>query len=357
MAVSAKRFNFMDKETNIPITDFSKTDTSGIWNSPNNEMKDTPKSTEDFMKSAKQSKPSKPGGSSAMPDPTSILDTVTAAVRKVKGLVPSVKDVKSMAASEVDAAVEALGLPLGQSQITSILNQLMPECKNQAAGRGGSGRPYTPSMSCNGKSNSMGSSACASSADPFASLLNKASGGGYQSTFNDLNAILASIIGLSSMGYDMNMCGVFGVLSGMTGNNQVLSRASGTLVGMLNAKQNMMGILDLAGSSAGLNVTAERPDVVFDISRSFEAPTDIPQSSYSDFTDRTMAAFDLFHDGWDASEYDGIQSTSAITSASTNMLQVFNVKSKDAAYDESHLNDAPSSPFLFMNTAMQMRTA
>jgi hypothetical protein len=342
MAIAAKRFTFLDNETNVATTDFSKADNTTILNSPNNENKSITTELAAFIK--------KTGPN---PDIKSILKGIVGTNSSIpgrisKGASSNLLDTSSLLPKDLDKLTTSMFS--GNSSASSAINQLPTTCRNKVSGMSGYGRPYDPTVNCNGNSQRSNYNSCNSS--QYGNALNKITGGQYNSSYNDANSLLASLLGLSNLGYDMNMCGVFGSLSSSlgNGNTNLLSRASGAILGDLSSKGNTLGILDLANGSMGLHTKLENPGGVSNALSSFSTPSVIKEKDYSVFSDRFMGSMETFDDKWNKSSVDNSVSSRNISS-NKDLSKVFKGKVMDNVYDENNLNTAPSNDFNFLSIA------
>lgn len=358
MAITAKRFSFLDQETNLSTSEFFNANNKNILNSPNNELKTASIELEGFISDAGKSINSV--ALKAQAKATEAKEQITGLanspiIRDTKAMMSKALDLTGLSTKDLDGMMGKLSN--GNNSASSAFSQLSPTCKRNAARHGGAGRPYDPSVNCGGKKRpTNGSSDCASSSNQFGSGINKLSNGAFNSSYNDPNSILASIMGLSSAGYDMNMCGVFSSLSSMLGagsaNTNLLSRASSGLLGKLTSTGNTMGVLDLASGSAALHPLLENPSGISSITNSFKLPSEIKQGGLGGFSDRFTGALDLFDSDWNKSSQDGILSNSLANDAPSGLFDMFDSKMKDNIFSEDNLDMAPSDDFSFMTASL-----
>lgn len=349
MAIAAKRFDFLDKETNLAIAEFNKIDTSSIFNSINNELKtldpaltsfisnlqgnlDVNKIITDVKKNLADSKDSiikslgLEGVSSAVND---FLNSDI--VRDVRGLVGKAMDLANVDVKGLEKLMSGLtkGIPgIGgsgnsqgnQQQANNVLSQLARQCKTSAASNSaGIGKPFDTSVSCGSGDKRSGSSKCSTS--EVSNVINKLTGGQYQSAVSDLNGALKGLVGLSKLGFDANLCGVFGVLS-QNMDLSVKSRASSALLSMLVDDKNTDGILDLASSSVGLNTVLEAPSALTKVLSNFSLPDHVKEIGYSEYGERLFGAVEVFKDDWNVSSFDSMLSVSSFDSISESFADV-----------------------------------
>jgi hypothetical protein len=277
--ISAKRFTFFDRETDVPVSDFEDIQSSEIFNSPNSI--DIPLTADvlEFLNNDVQI------------SEIFIPEIKDPSVRSSKGSLGSLKDIAKLSDRDLDKEISKLlpKNPLAQSAFSS----LSAKCKTKGISNLNLGKPYNANLDCGGKKRIGNGSGDGCSPSGFNDVLNKLTDGKYGGTFNDLNSSLKNLVGLSKFGYSMNMCGVFSALSGDI-NKNVLSRASGSLLGSLGNSGNVFGIMDLAGSSSGLHSLLENPSGIKNAFNGFKLPTEVKQSDFSSFGDRFMGSMELF---------------------------------------------------------------
>lgn len=373
MAISAKRFTGLDEETNTAIADFFTVDNTAILNSANNEIKQITSALKEFIDSASQAididsimKTASELEAEAEAAAASVGSAIEEGTRMVKGAMSEAMNMASLAEAEVEGFVSDISSGLesviggtleGAASIVqagAMLSQLSKTCKHSSGRYRGYGRPYGNQTNCNGRTRKSNSrSACSSNTNSLANILNKLTKGDFKGLFTDLDAVLRSIMALAGMGYDLNMCGVFGALAMAISNNNISSRASAGLLSGLNSNHNTFGVLDLAGSSAGLHTVLEKPNAVYDTTYAYRIPNEIRQREYSAFADRSVGALELFDGDWNSSSYDNGLSISKMSGRSNDFATIMNSRARANVYDASRLDTVPSDDFGFMNMALQ----
>jgi hypothetical protein len=323
MAIAAKRFKFLNEETNVAVSDFIS-NTSDIFNSVNNEVKQLLGTTEDFIKGAV-----KDSGIQGLKDKIPKDE-----IREVKQLYGNLKDLTKFSTKDIDNAIKDL-LP-DNPVVQSAFGKLSGSCKTKALSKGGLGKPYDANINCNGKSRKANAGSCNSG--ELSNVLNKLTNGSYNAEFSDMNRNLKNLMALSSYGYDMNMCGVFGALSGSL-NKDLLSRASGALLGQLSSGKNVLGILDLAGASAGLHTLLEYPKGITDSLTNFKNPIEFLERDQVELGDRFKGAMTLFKDGWDKSDVDDLLSLSSVESYNSELDTTLSCGRLGNSFTEDELDE------------------
>lgn len=337
MTISAIRFKNLDKSTDVAISDFIGTKSNDIFNSPNMDTRDLTEDMKSFFENSLQV---------AKVNPPSAIDTLS---RVGKDALGTIKDIGTLSGKDIDSLIGTL---LGNNpKAKQLFSKLGPKCQSKGLGSGGFGKPYDTSINCGGGKRKGAKNGCTSSA--YADVLNSATGGAYNVVATDLNAALSNLISMSKFGYDMNMCGVFAAL-GLNGDKNMLSRASGSLLGYLGSSGNTLGVFDLAGASAGLHTLIENPSGITGVFKNFTVPGEIKASGLSGLSDRLTGSMELFSDTWNASGYDGMLSTNFSDGYNAGVAGVFQAKQFDTSFSANSLDVIPSDDHAYMSTAYSM---
>lgn len=329
MALSAKRFKVLDDETNLPTLDFTDVKTADLFNSPNLEMRDMDSDMTDFVKQAAASKSF---------DLSPLKDQASSLVRPSKDIFSSVKDVSSLTSGALDKAIADL-IPNASAQ--SAYKKLAASCKTGPLGHYNSGKPFDTNVDCNGKSRTSSGGGCTNG---FSNVLNALSGGAYNSTSRDLNSALSNLVALATTGYNMNMCGVFGALSGGL-PNLVQSRGASAIMGALGSSSNLRGVFDIAGSTtgSGFALTKDYPGMIPNVFDNFKTPFDAKQTEYTSLNDTINESMSNFDTDWNKSSTDGILSCSYINKPSTDYNDILRGDAMNFNVNENNLDLIPSS--------------
>lgn len=333
MAISAKRFQFLDEETNVALADFQDPSSSDIFNSPNNQQDEMTADMQDFIENAAES--------ASLPSMNAATDEI---LRKSKELSSSIRDLTGLSSKQIEALTASIfpNNPLAKN----AFGQLAQRCRDGALGNGGFGRPFDPTIDCNGSRQAAGRMGCTSS--QFGNLLDKLTNGQYSALFNDSNGLLLALLSLSALGYNLNMCGVFGALSNNL-SSDILSRGAAGLLNMLGSGGNVLGALDIAKnvSLKGLYPSLENPGAVGTIMTGFRMPGDLVENDYPGFTDGFQGGMDSIDDSWMTSSHDGILSSSTISSSNGDRALMYQCRQMDNIFTEANYNQIPSSDFDF----------
>lgn len=343
MAISAQRFDFLSRETNVATSDFYKGG-SDILNGKVNELKDMTVDMAEFIQNAIQS---------TQEELTDLRDQAVAEVQAETGIAPeSIRDAKKLFGSVRDLAQnapkqleKAIGSMLPNNPVVrNMFNQLSNKCRQNAFGRGGLGKPFDASMNCGGKNRKAGGNGC--DTGTFSNILNTLTGGAYNSAFNDANGTLAAIMALSMYGYKMNMCGVFGALAtSLSSDPTLLSRASGGLLNALSEDGNVLGILDLAGASAGLNGLMENPGGITAALSGFKLPDEVKEfalAGANGLSERFQGAMEIFNSDFGTSLADQVPSIADFGDEyNPDLSALFDADSQSRGFSVDDLGTAP----------------
>jgi hypothetical protein len=338
MGISATRFSALDKQYNVPVLDFKSITGSDIFNSPNLDSKIVSSSLQAFLDNGQQ-----------VPkiDLGSVKDD---AFRKAKGALSSLQDLSKLKPKDLDKAIASM-LP-NNAAAQSIFGQMSDRCKKKGLSNGGLGKPYDANVSCGTKNRKAGADGCSSSA--YGDVLNKMTGGAYKSKYQNLNDSLKNLISLSKFGYNMNMCGVFSALTGDL-NKNVLSRASGALLGHLGATSNLLGVFDLAGSSSGLHTAIENPSGLNSVFNNLKRVPEITRTSLPDLSEKLIMSAEAIKGDWMTGSTPGTLSTAFADVHNQNVSDLFSSKLMEVKVNPLNLNAIPSSDLGFMSSAYDLK--
>lgn len=358
----AQTFKFLDKQTNNPITDFSKIVGDDIYNSVENAILEIPAALKDLegdikarfseLASSDFLQEAMDVTASAVKDAKTLFEEVTgeingvvssvkggidSLVREANGYVQYAKDLASIGPRAIESFISNI-LPAGVSN--NAVKSLAQKCKNSIAGAGAGSnkKPWDISGGCG----SGGKAGCTSSS--VSGVINKATGGLYGGVFKDVNHVISGIVGLANLSYSVNLCGAFGALldsSGLLTLGQK-SRAAGDVFGSIASAGNMFGLGDFAKTVQGLNPMNMIPNALSSTLNNF---TGAANRSIASVASTGLAGFDLLDDDWSYSDdFTGLYSCKNTGEMSEDVGDLFNaaassVKSNDLDFfDDSPVN-------------------
>lgn len=337
MTIPAQRFSSLDKQTNIPSANFLAAASSDILNSLSNTSKDITADMQSFFENSLQVKSVKP---------TTVIDKT---VRTAKDAMGAVRDIGSFSDKDITKLIE--GLIPDNPTARSLFSKLGNKCSTKGLSSGAIGKPYDTSVDCGGKKRKGKRDGCNSS--EYANVLNKLTNGAYGATYRDINGALQNLVALSKFGYDVNLCGVFSSLTNNLDSN-VLSRASGALLGYLGGNGNVFGVMDLANSSSGLHTLKEMPGGISTAFTNFKLPSEVVGRDLSGLADRYTGAMTMFDGNWDTSKYDDMSSIGLTGKYNPDVDTMLTCKRLATPLDVSDLDNIPIDASKFTSTAYSM---
>lgn len=335
MSIPAKRFQFLDQETDVAIADFFSTKDAAILSSPNLEVPEIGADMQDFFSQLTQ------------PAVTTATSTGNDLVRQAKGALGSFQSLGTLSTKDIQGKIGEL-LP-GNSTAQNAFKQLSSSCQSNSQKRMSPMKPYNSKINC-GNGSRIGKNSGGCTPGSFNDLLNKLTGNAYGGTISDLNRTLQNLLNLAGMGYSMNMCGVFSALSPGVDLN-VLGRAGGLLLGELGSTKNTLGVFDLAGATTGLAVLKEVPNGISNFLNNFTNPKEVKESGFGSLGDRLTGSMELFDPNWATSSFDGSLSTGFSDTYSGDLDKLLSSKAMDRTISADSLNDIPNDDMAFMSMA------
>lgn len=346
MAIATKRFDIFTGDTNVGLSSF-RDNSSGILNTPTN----APVEISPELAAQIEAYYSTP------PEPATLdtlKESVDEASRKVKGITGIITDLKKISGKYAEDLIKDT-FPDAGPEVKNLVS-MMSGC---SAGRGGfglPGRPYDASVNCGGNTIGVSTSGYGTSsgcnASKYGNLVDKMTGGGLNTNYNNMNSLMRALMGLSGFGYNMGMCGVFGALTkGGTFPTQLLGRASGSLLGSLGNQGNVNGAIDLMKSSAGLSTLLENPSGIKSFLSGFKIPNGTRETDLANLATRSFAGMDILSDTWSQSSYDDYLSMAETGKWNEDFEKTMQCSIKSDAYGSEDLDVIPSSDNAFFFTA------
>lgn len=334
MTIQATRFKVLDKQTKLGVSDFLAIKDSGILNSPDADFKTIDQITQELIANTVQQ---------VEITPPSIVDT---AIRSAKDGLSAIVDIGKYSSKDLDKMIGSL--VGGNSLAQNLFGKLSPGCSKNSLSSGKFGKPFKNKVDCGGKTRLGKGSACKTS--DISDVLGKATNGLFSATGTDLNAALQKIIGLSKLGYDANFCGTFTSLA-VGVEKSVTSKASGVLLSHLGNTSNLLGVFDLANSSAGLSPLIESPGGIKSVFNNLKPSAEILQKNFSNTSDRLTGSMEMFKPDWNKSSLDGMLSTSFSGVYNSTVDSYFKAKQLSTTVNPSQLDNIVTDDHAFMSTA------
>ncbi len=250
MAIQAKRFEFLDKETNVGINDFINTEDSDIRNIEMPDFKEVAATISDFITPLNAALGQ--GGdalSDAMGSALSGVDTTgydtKSLFRETNDLMGLMADIGNMPSKLLDGLLSNL-FPNG-GQTKNLAKNLFKVCKS-AGGNFGSMRPFDVGMNCGGRGLSSNNSNCQASG--VAGLLQNLTNGLFGDGFSDINALINAAAMIAMASYGANLCGGFKAgVSMLGGNKNAINRVGAMALSSLATTHGLRGMIDVVNNT------------------------------------------------------------------------------------------------------------
>lgn len=328
MPIQSKRYQFLDKETNVGISDFLKGDNLSTINIPGLDLKNITSTLTSFF------------GSTFQNGFSGVLNTLEGTVNNIsdrisKGIGINLKDIKDFKISDIDKITnKVFG---GNLSASSLFNKLPDGIKNTLTSRFNIGSEKFIDKKENG--------------NIFVKALNTIlpSNLSLTSPSIDRNDSLKSLVGLSSIGSDLGIKDVFKNLStNLNLDKGLLSKAAGELSNELINKKNFSGIVDLFKTD-GFNSKLSNPNIVESITKNLSIPEDISKIDLKDFGNKVLTSLSNIDTKWNKSDDGTLLNVSKI-SANNDFKSILDSVIKDRIPNISSLNSAPTDDNIFIRS-------
>lgn len=287
MAISAERFKFLDEETNVAVSDFTSSTGSDILNAPKKAAAAISGATEAIAKSSTLA--SIKDGIKGAQGTLNSLKGIVSTVRKAKDIISTIQKTKSLSLDQIDKLASTV-FGSGSPQL-SAFKTLGDTVKGAIA----SGMAIESQLKGKLK---MGESILNAIKHPptdlkgIGNLVTKLSDGGYGATLNtflDTKNLEKGITGVIGPAMRMGLPGTFdAVAAKFSESKDMLTQSATSLFGMSCTDKNMFGVMELANSSVGSNITSLMPDAAKQTLSNFSIPYGLGEAKlsgfYTDFT-------------------------------------------------------------------------
>lgn len=316
MSISAQRFKFLDQETNLPVSDFLRANTSDILNIPTAGLQSITSALASLVDGGKQA---------IMDELKSIGDTtgLSEAIREAKDGISSVCDAIGLPTPTLDSITQKL--TRGNTSVQSAFNQIGSECKNKIIGSMGGCNGSRDTLTINGISRRAGSGPCSTST--MSNLVNRMTAGSYSPEIMDPCAIKNAALGTISRSSEMNMPGVFTAFNNTT-DPGIMSHVAANLIPDVSSRGDMYTVMEIANSSISNTVSGLLPDASDIIMRGYATPGDIRESELSSFYDAFTSSISKIDPQWNRGSIAGNDIDSAANLYTNNTALETLIKSK-----------------------------
>lgn len=263
MTILAKRFDFLDKETNLGVSDFITAADSNIRNIEIPDIQEVSDTLSSFLSPINDViNQGGDGIDGAISNALSGIDlgdfSPSEFFRESKDLLGIMGDIAKMPSKLLDNLLD--GLFPGGGIAKNLAKSIFKVC-NSAGGGFGNMRPFDVGMDCNGNSLAGSKGNCKPSG--ISNLLDALTGGAYGKGSKDINALVNAVMGVALGSYDANMCGGFTAASSLLGDNKnALNRAGVLTMSGLSNKHNVRGMMDVLNTADPSNINIQNPSAL-----------------------------------------------------------------------------------------------
>jgi|JFJP01.1.fsa_nt_gi hypothetical protein len=261
MSILAKRFEFLDKETNLGINDFINVEDSNIRNIEIPDTKITTDTLSDFLFPVIDMSPIKKDAAAAANTlPAIDLKDIKANdfFRTTKELTGEITSISKMPNKLADSLLSDLFPDGGIAK--KLAKDVFKNC-NDAGNGFGNMRPFDLSSDCGGN-NLIGSKGnCKPSG--MSDLLDALTGGKYGKHFKNINGLINAVMGLAKGSYGANICGGFKASSSLLGTNKAaIDRAGLLTIASLVSTHQTKGMLDVLNTADPNKMSIQNPNMI-----------------------------------------------------------------------------------------------
>lgn len=314
MSIPAIRNKLMTLETHVGVIDLTAPVAPDPYNLPGLDVLETEIDLGEFTSPLTQTIPPLPSIKPKFDD----LKRVS-----LSGM-SSITDISKFNDKALQARIDGL-LPNGEAG--NMVKGLSRACLTKGMNGFDLGRPYDNSVNCGGRQSRGRSGGCANG--NFSNILSKLTNGAYNSSFSDINSILRGLVGLTKLGMDMSLCGVFTALGNKYAgvlSKDMLGKAGASVLGFASGTKNMKGVFDLASSTTGsVGAIAGKLNQkgVKDIFAIGTAPLGVKEVNYRDHAEAITESVSVFDSGWGVSKLDGLPSARLLSDNNPLNTRVF----------------------------------
>lgn len=267
MAIPNKRFEFLNKETNIGVSDFISVKDSAIRNITENDVIEVSDGLTDMMVSLDQAmQENKDIAFASIEDSIKDMNpNMDLGDYDLKGLFRETKDVLGLMGDMSrmpDKLMDGMlsGMFPGNNNAKILAKSVFKLCDTMGRGMGRM-KPFDVDINC-GNGNLKGSKGnCRPSG--ISGLLSALTGGALGKGMDGINGLINAIVIMATSAYKANVCGGFsGSLGSLNGNMSAINRAGTMVIAGLSDMHGVKGILDVINNTNSFDVGLQYPDSV-----------------------------------------------------------------------------------------------
>lgn len=271
MPIAAKRFSFLDNETNVPVSNFLTNASSDILNSP---QFDALAITNQMQSLANAGKISDIGSLLSKVNLTGSIGLS----RITKDFFSSITSLTGIGNDTYNSMAENI---FPDPTMRNYFNQVGIKCKATILTGLGDCKRRKSFAILNNKKIFTNNKSC--NIYGFANLINKLTGGLYNPNLFNECALIRLVAGISIRGFDLGLPNVFSSISGQIINKHLLAQVGASVLGSVANSRNMNAVIDVAGSSVGGMIKSINPNITSLIMNNYRIPSEIRQNQIPEF--------------------------------------------------------------------------
>lgn len=352
MSIIKERYEFLTKETNVATSEFTKIANNDIFNSVSNKLDEITVKLKDFFKNNQAqgldelNKFYEEMGTTAVFDKMNLsglgIDLSKIEFRSLRDLVGTVYNYGKLVNTELKKVKDAIFN--GDSAVTAAFDQLSGNCQTGALDVGLPGELFDTDIDCGG-----GNSKC--SASKINNLLNKATGGEYSKAGDNLNSLLRSLINLTNLSYNNNLCSAYlalekYILKSNAANLTLVGTAMSSILQNLTNTGNSRGIMDFAKAVAEkkIDLGLYNSNTIPSIVGVYNTPNTVTEEYFPEYGESLLSMLRTYSKSYNSSSQDGIVSVASVNKTYNNaMSTVLGSLTSNHAYGSSDLNKVNTS--------------
>lgn len=363
MTVTLKRFKALDQSFNLPMTSVKDSLPTEILNSGYNTVVSVSSDITNFLKNATGQLSLSGLRDTALSQLSGVksalgLDQMSAdfasltdssLIREARGLYKSVMDLTQLTPNAVERYIS--GVFSDNPAVASSIKSLATSCRTSALSNVTLGRVADKRITCQSGSSSSANRSC--NVSSVNSIFNKLSGGTFGSAASDINLLLKRATTLANLGYDMNLCGVMGVVA--NGATDYLGRLVSIVLLEQASKGNTSAVLDISKTVAAYDDVSllQSPYTLTEAFQNFKIPTGTTDSQIGSLSESYLAAMDTYDPTWRYGDDGTTLSTQVMGSTNDDFVSVISSSSMTHNVDESDLDFTDYEDITYLSSAYQ----
>lgn len=343
MAIVKDRFT-INEDLKLNVGDYFNIDKDPIEREPVNQENTNAEST--LQRTVTKEKDSK------KPEGFAYFNKYKKALRETKDLkknvLTEISEAEGIVTKQLDKQIENAfkNTPLAGNALLTLGDK----CKNRLGGNHNSGRSLDYRVECGGNTHNLKGGSDGSNCKPgdLNSSLGALTGSKLPLSVSDLNSLFNKLVGLTKLGYDLKVCGVFEKL--VTGleitDKTLLSKAAAVIASDSINVKDAWGLIDIASQSKTLNTLLQYPDIVPDALKNITIPENIKEIGRGSFYGKISSSVASFDPNWKKGFLKGELMNHGVKNNS--FFDLVQAKVSENSFSASQLDIIPNEDDLFL---------